>query len=191
MLLHLMALAEAGTAAGSLAVAAGYADVAAGYADVETGDRPNSSNLRVFGDRDSIDTAAAAADVCGGNGDDPSCNAAAVAAALQHYQLIRCDLYQDQFLRNSVVRDAQLRAGGEFAGDAVRPGMRGTLGSSMAPDGACSKAVLQQQQMVVTASVAELLVWLSRSGQTTAVLQRVLEVAKAEQQLAQQVWLPV
>jgi hypothetical protein len=138
----------------------------------------------VFGVRDSIDAAAAAAaDVSEEVGDDPGCSAAAVVAALHHYKLIRCDLYQDQFLRNSAAHNARASTSGGFGDDTLQPE---GLGSCITPGGTCRKG-LQQQQVGPTASVAELLVWLSRSTQTAAVLQRVLDVAKGEQQLAQQV----
>jgi hypothetical protein len=180
MLLHLMAGTEAGAAAGSLAAAAGVADE-------ECGNSPSCSS-RVFGDMYSIDAAAtAAADVSEEAGDDLSCCAAAVAAALQHYKLIRCDLYQDQFLRNSAALDGDPNTNGRYADDTLQCA---SLGSTITPSGVCRKTQeQQQQQMGAAASVAELLVWLSRSGQTAAVLQRVLEVAKGEQQLAQQVRL--
>jgi hypothetical protein len=175
MLLHLMALAEAGCCAGSLT----------GSADCSERQRSNSSK---FNEPGSCSPGAAAGAADDGSFGYANCNAADITAALQQYGLVRCDLYQMQFLQNSAVLFAEGRTSDD---DNESTAQRSSAEIRSSPSGACMR-VEQQQQLQLgqgssAASVAELLVWLSRSGQTEAVLRRILEVAKGEQQLAQQV----
>jgi hypothetical protein len=161
MLLQLMAIAEAGCPAGSIAGTAAVQGAAADSAESLC-----CSNSMAGGA------------VTEGGVEVTAVAAAVVTAALQHYGLLRCDQYQQQFLRNSAAACTERRSS---ADDNDSSDANSTQGIS------CRSSTQQQQQLGTAASVADLLVWLSRSGQTEAVLLRVLEVAQGEQQLAQQV----
>jgi hypothetical protein len=180
MLLHLMMLSEAGSAACDLAAAAAAEDTTA------ASEGSPSCSRTVFGGRDSMD-AAATVNASEVEGDDAGCDAAAVAAALQHYKLLTCDVYQAQFLRNSAALGVNTSKS-QHSDDLL---LGDSPGSTTTPPGGFGRSHPQQQQQMgaTSPSAAELLVWLSRSGQTAAVLQRMLEVAMGEQQFAQQVTL--
>lgn len=184
MLLQLMVLTEAGCLTGGMAATAAVQDAGAAASSAISPYNSSSSMMNAGGQLPGAAAAAAADDA----GDIAAyCTAADVAAALRHYGLVRCDLYQVQFLRNS----AALCTAGSTSDDDSDSTIQGvSLNDDITPSSACRQAELLQQQgqqMGLAASVAELLVWISRSGQSEAVLQRVLEVAKGEQQLAQQV----
>lgn len=108
------------------------------------------------------------------------CSADSIVPALEQYGLLKVDLYQDVLLSACAAQPNPADSDQDTPERASQTEAYATMDSPGALQH-LSSAGMQ------AASIAELLVWLSRSGQTAAVLQRVLEIAKAEEQLAQQV----
>lgn len=111
-----------------------------------------------------------------------------VQTALQHYGLHLVDAYQSLYLNNAAA--APLPPDGD--NDCmISPSENGHGSGSVVTDSVHRSHPLISTDSAAAggdhSSAAALLVWLSRTGQASAILHRVLQIAQEEQQLSLQV----